>query len=349
MPLASLGQDPEPFELRHAPEDAARGAQGPSYVYRFERETSGTTEALRGVIMARGRPPLVVGDRGTALVRDRKGGWFREATGTEEDLYALAFAPRVEPGGTVEEATKRADVVVVGSRGTALVRSSAGVWRAEQSGTSADLFALFYRGKSTVAVGAGGAMVERTPEGVWRSIASHTTADLYAIGPCASHLCAVGAEGAMVDCVARGDSLACVPRPPLTSGALRATEGTVHIMGDGVWLGYKAPEKREPEPPPTFAPWPFMAGMMEGESVRSAATNHWIGIGEMVAVGAGSTLFFVGNTFLKKKPVEKVRLPFEVDFHGVVYDLVDGFLVGDRGTLVRLGVHGFTPPKICLL
>jgi len=28
---------------------------------------------------------------------------------------------------------------------------------------------------------------------------------------------------------------------------------------------------------------------------------------------------------------------------------VDGFLVGDRGTLVRLGVHGFTPPKICLL
>ncbi|MDI1482526.1 hypothetical protein [Polyangium sp. y55x31] len=41
-----------------------------------------------------------------------------------------------------------------------------------------------------------------------------------------------------------------------------------------------------------------------------------------------------------KRTSERLGLPFRVDFHGVVFEGADGFLVGDDGTIVHLAVDG---------
>jgi hypothetical protein len=33
----------------------------------------------------------------------------------------------------------------------------------------------------------------------------------------------------------------------------------------------------------------------------------------------------------------------------LAFKFVDGFLVGAKGTIVKLGIYGFTPENICLL
>lgn len=349
LPLPSLGQDPHPFDVLHAPERMNDGP-GQSYVYRFELERSGTTETLRAIVRLRGKPPLVVGDRGIALIRDSKAGWMRETTGTTENLNAIVVAPFWKDGETVEQAEARASYVAVGSHGAALVRGPDAVWRSETTGTTADLFGLWHRGKSTVAVGAGGVMVERSEDGVWRDVPTHTTADLYAIGVCNGHLCAVGAGGAVVDCVGReGGGLACVPRKPPTSAALHVVTDEEQFLGEGVWLSIKPDPKFDNRAPLEWVPWRFADASVEKSDARATANNHWVGIGERLVVGRGGAVWLVGNWVINQKPVQKIELPYAVDFYGATYELVDGFFVGEKGTIVKMGVLGFVPPLICLL
>ncbi|TKD02215.1 hypothetical protein [Polyangium fumosum] len=348
-PLASLGHDPKPFEMRHAPEKIFQGKPG-GYLYRFEREDSGTTESLRAVHMFRGGRILVVGDHGTALLRDPKAGWQPEATGTTENLHALVPVIHYKDGETItEDRRKNHPSLAVGSNGMAVFRDLSGVWRTESTGTSAHLFALRHLGPKTVAVGAGGVMVERSLEGVWRTVETRTTADLYALGSCGGYLCAVGAGGAMVVCKAPDGELVCIPRPPPTQATLRVVDEHLQIMGDGVWLSYVPTEKTEPRPPASFAPWSAAKDLVAGEEIRATEHNHWGGISEMLAVGRRGTVWFQGGLASDRNHLEKVKLPFEVDFHDVAYELVDGFLVGDKGTIVHLGVQDFVPDHICLL
>src|SRR5687767_5659897 len=84
-PMPSVGRDPAPFRLERQipPEQAPKARPQRPVVYRFEREPSGTTEALRAVIMSRSaepskKIPIAIGDRGTALRRDPVKGWVRE-------------------------------------------------------------------------------------------------------------------------------------------------------------------------------------------------------------------------------------------------------------------------------
>ncbi|MDI3290565.1 hypothetical protein [Polyangium sp. 15x6] len=347
-PLASLGHDPKPFETRHSPEKTY-GGKTSGYLYRFEREDSGTTESLRAVHMIREGRVLVVGDHGTALVRDAKAGWQKEDPGTTEDLHALVVAPHDENGESItEERRKNPPYLAVGSNGVAVFRDPTGVWRVESTGTTANLFALHHLGQTTVAVGAGGVMVERSREGVWRTVKTRTTADLYALESCGGHLCAVGAAGTMVLCKSRDEELVCIPRPPPTQATLRVIDGS-QLMGDGVWLSSVPTDKPEPRPPPTFTPWPVAKEFIAGEEMRAREHNHYGGISEMLAVGRRGTVWFQGRLADERDRIERVKLPFQADFHDVAYELVDGFLVGDQGTIVHLGVEGVALMHICLL
>ncbi|MDI1433494.1 hypothetical protein [Polyangium sorediatum] len=347
-PLPSLGYDTKPFEIRHLPETDF-GGRRPGYLYRFEREDSGTTESLRAVHMIHGGRILVVGDRGTVLTRDAKTGWQKEDPGTTENLYALVASPHEKDGTVItEELRKNKPYIAVGSNGAAVARGLDGVWRAESTGTSADLFALLHLGASTVAVGAGGVMVERSREGVWRTVKTRTTADLYGLGSCGAYVCAVGAGGTLVQCASRDGERVCIPRAP-AQATLRVVTEAGNVMGDGIWLKYVQPNQTEPTPPPSYAPWPAGNAVLSGEEIRAAEVNHWGGISEMLAVGRRSTIWFLGHGLPEKSPLERVKLPFEVDFHDVAYELTDGFLVGARGTIVHLAIEGFTPPHICLL
>src|SRR5262249_35735544 len=144
---------------------------------------------------------IIIGDRGTALVRSASKGWIRESTGTEENLYAL---------GRVVQGDTRARIVAVGTHGTALIRDTSGLWRAEATNVTEDLYAV----GGDVAVGAGGTMLVRAATGHWARVETWTKADLYALGGCGEHhLCAVGQRGTIIDCVRHGE-LVCVPRAP---------------------------------------------------------------------------------------------------------------------------------------
>jgi hypothetical protein len=83
--------------------------------------------------------------------------------------------------------------------------------------------------------------------------------------------------------------------------------------------------------------------------MRAEWNNHYSDMGEHIAVGRRGAVWFVSNPFYREKPFERVQLPFGVDLHGVAFDLVDGWLVGDKGTIVHLAVDGITIPTICLL
>lgn len=338
IPLRSFGNEPQAFRVVRA------AAEGPKrYTYRFEREPSGTTETLRAVFMEYEGRVLAVGDRGTALVRDPAKGWMREETGTEANLHALVRAPFRPEGPVDQEREKRAPWIVVGAHGTALARSVDGVWHAEQTGTDKDLFAVWHRGTSTVAVGAGGIMVQRSPEGVWRPVRTRTTADLYGIG----NGNAVGAGGLVVECRWLEGEPVCIPRSPLVERDLHAVSDDGYYFGDGVLL---APRKN-PDETWSAKPWGDGKGdpIPAEDHMRAVWKNRFSEMGEHIAVGRAGAVWFISNPYYRKNTFERVQLPFGVDLHGVAFELVDGFLVGDRGTIVHLAVDGITVPTICLL
>ncbi|UQA59061.1 hypothetical protein [Polyangium aurulentum] len=344
IPMRSFGQEAEPFKIeRFTPVDEHDpSAKRRSYVYRFEREPSGTIETLRGVFMEHQGRVIAVGHRGTALVRDPAKGWTREATGTEENLHAITRAPFRPEGPVDAEREKHAPYIAVGAHGTALVRSEAGVWRAEQTGTDKDLFAVWHGGTTTWAVGAGGTMVQRSPEGVWRPVKTRTTADLYGIhgGNVA------GAGGLTLEC--RGfdkKEPVCIPRPVVVPRDLRAVSQDDYFLGDGALLAFM----KGPDDKLTLQPVGGSVDFVPADDpMRAVWSNHWSEMGEKIAVGRAGVVWFLANPYYREKTFERVQLPFGADLYGVAFELVDGFLVGDKGTIVHLAVDGVTPPTICL-
>ncbi len=340
-PLASLGQDAEPVLLSHAPH---------LYAHRFERERSGTTETLRAVVFEHGRSALVVGDRGTALLRDATG-WRSEPTGTGETLNAVVKAPRHETTAakTAETAPEDVSYVAVGANGAAVLRGPDGIWHAETTGTSADLYGLFNGWRFTLAVGAGGAMLQRSPDGVWRQISTRTNADLYSVGLCKSyvqeHFCAVGAHGTIVDCMPSDTDFVCIPRGPLTDRSLHVLTQYGLVLGDGVWLR-PAPVQTS-EPPIGYELWNLPGANAGDDEPRAASANNWIGISEVLIAGRHGAVWLVLHWFPEKENVTRLSLPYGVDFHGAAFDLVDGFVVGDSGTIVKIALEGYDIGPLC--
>jgi hypothetical protein len=351
IPKPSLGHDPAPFRIERA--DSHGGARPRRkvlrYGYRFEREPSGTTHTLRAVHFQHEGKVIVVGDAGTALLRDPAAGWTLEATGTRENLYAIVRAPFRPDGPVEQEREAKAPYVVVGARGTALLRTFDGKWRAEQTGTDRDLYGLVRLGTSTLAVGAGGTMVERSPEGVWRAVPSRTTADLFAAGTCSPHLCATGAGGIIVDCVRPDGKLVCIPRPVAPPADLRAIADDGTLFGNGVLLSPARTPGGVWSPPPEWQPSPYANASIGADEMHAVWDNHWMGADEHIAVGRGGVVWLISNRYERAEPFERFMLPFGVDLYGVAFELVDGFLVGERGTIVHLSVEGMQIPTVCLL
>jgi hypothetical protein len=348
--MPPVGRDAAPLRLDRATFGVPPGAKR-SYTYRFEREPSGTTETLRAVYMHKlsGDPTIVVGDGGTALVRDPKRGWTREATGTNANLYAVTFAPSREDDPRNGPREERAHIAV-GARGAALVRSADGVWRAEQTGTDKDLFGAFTQGANVLAVGAGGTMVQRSPAGVWRTIPTRTTVDLYAMGSCEPHVCAVGAQGMVVDCAGEGEALVCIPRAGVASGDLRVIADYGFLFGRGAPLVPARRPEGMASAPPIWEPAPSVDSVtVAGDDMRGAFKNNTITLLEIIAVGRGGVVWLLSRPSFFEKPFVRVTLPFGVDLNGVAYDAVDGFLVGDKGTIVHLAVDGVDEINVCVL
>jgi hypothetical protein len=187
-----------------------RSASGSSFTREvvLERETAGTSITLRAVGRLDVEHFLAVGDRGTALVRDRERGWQAERTGTDADLVAF--------DGITDRSPRIDDhfhTVAVGSQGTAVSRSLDGHWQPEDTGTSVDLRAVASTGSSLVAVGAKGTMLERLPSGKWRSIASGTHASLVSVRRCGvGEVCVRAADGSGLRCTTEDGRLRCLPR-----------------------------------------------------------------------------------------------------------------------------------------
>ncbi|MDI3291534.1 hypothetical protein [Polyangium sp. 15x6] len=326
--MPSLGHDPAPFRYTW-------GEQAGRRVFRFEREPSGTTEVLRSVFSHCCNEGIVlaVGDRGTALVRHPQGGWLHEETGTRENLYAI--------GRSCPDYAHCTTHIAVGARGTALIREQNGTWRAEQTGVSEDLFAVVHpeRGSGrTLAVGAGGVIVARSPTGTWHRVQSHTTADLYGVGLCANHLYAVGAGGTILDCRWDGKDV-CIPQLPVVTADLRMLAGVV--SGGGVRL--------TPEVPVRGVPWAPLWAIRQrvADDIHAAAVDPFYrNPVPRIEVGEGG---IVRMNIFGGEVHDSVRLslPFGVTLRGVTMLMSDGFIVGDRGTIVHLAVDGV--PKECIV
>jgi hypothetical protein len=345
VPLPSLKQDPSPVEIRRDPASRRHSAPSASreVLYRFELERSGTREALRAVVYEPDRPALVVGDRGTALVRLPEAGWTSEVTGTTANLLAVARIRAFGQSASSDESL--ATHLAVGSRGVAVVRSPEGSWHEEATGTTADLHAIW---GGMLAVGANGAMVMRSPEGKWRTIPTRTNATLHGIGLCDGRVCALGENGTVVECAfPANEEPVCIPRRPPTTATLRAVLGEVLLVGDGAWLSIAPSSANDPRSPPEWQPWRFASQLDESARVQAVAKNDWVE-SETLMVGRAGGAWLLRNWIASDRPIEKLALPYQVDFHGVAYARADGVLVGDGGTIVKLGVHGHALPTTTL-
>jgi hypothetical protein len=236
-----------------------------------------------------------------------------------------------------------APYIAVGTHGSALVRLEAGVWRAEQTGTDKDLFAVWHEGTTTVAVGAGGTMVQRSPEGAWRPVKTRTTADLYGIN--GGNV--VGAGGIRLEC--RGDDKepVCIPQPAIVPRDLYAVSKEGYHIGDGALLSFMKGPKGELTLRPVGGRVDFVPADDRMRAVWSNRTEDEMH--EQIVVGLGGAVWFVSEPYSRKKAFERVQLPFGADLHGVAFELFDGFLVGDKGTIVHLAVDGIEIPTGVLL
>ncbi|MDI3281967.1 hypothetical protein [Polyangium sp. 15x6] len=330
-PMASLGQDPAPFRLEARTPRAMHACDAPKpIVYRFERESSDTTVPLRAVSMAQ-KQAFAVGDRGVALRRDAVKGWLRESTGTTKDLYAIVGAP-TQPMGEVDVH------VAVGAHGTAVARMADGTWRIEETGTDKDLLGLYHDRALTLAFGAGGVILQRVGNGTWRPVPSNSTADLHAFNPCDPHrLCVLGSAGAIVECEQPQWEVSCTPRPSFAGGDLPADFINV-IHRDANVVISRDISTDGANPLSVWKTW-LRAGSSAppADALEAAWENNMSG--DNLLVGRGGAVWR-SSVEKGKRTLERLAVPFRMDFHGVVFDGADGFLVGDDGTIVHLAVDG---------
>jgi hypothetical protein len=114
----------------------------------------------------------LVGDGGLVLLSSDAASWTPQASGTTQNLYAIA-------------SNFLSLNVAVGANGT-IISSADGInWTAAtNSGTTRDLYAVTYAAYGSglwLAVGAGGTMVQSTDGLTWTRVASNTLADLRSI------------------------------------------------------------------------------------------------------------------------------------------------------------------------
>jgi photosystem II stability/assembly factor-like uncharacterized protein len=151
---------------RHARLPAISASAPATSTYAWKAEPTPAEAPLRAV-WARGPLAFAVGDKGTIVFRSPSGSWTRQESGTTEDLTAIGGEPLFAVGkhGTIlwfDAGTKRwtreqapVDVdllgvaswygrtIVVGAKGTILTRRD-GAWVRLESGTDADLHAVWY-------------------------------------------------------------------------------------------------------------------------------------------------------------------------------------------------------------
>lgn len=105
---------------------------------------------------------------------------------------------------------------------------------------------------------------------------------------------------------------------------------------EGVW-----------SPPPEWRVPPGGDAAAFDAAPAAVWTNHWLGEPQLVAVGSGGRIWFRPLNLWSATPVVRIALPSGADLHGVSFDLVDGFVVGDLGTIMHIAVDGFRFPIIC--
>jgi hypothetical protein len=285
---------------------------------------------------------ITVGHHGTVRVRHPLFGWESESPGTSENLHAVVWARLVSNSGTALEIAPgavRDPIIAVGAHGVATVSGSGreASWRLEDTGTTQDLVSVAHFGAFTVAVGTAGTMVERSGNGVWRTVDTHTTADLASVGWLKGRIGAVGAHGTIVDCARLEERLVCIPRPSPVDADLVAVSSV--IFGRGVRLrAIGSPPVEWQVVPDSDAPW------FRNEDILATSDD--------IAVGRDGLVLLLSRAFgvaqFGEQPPGRIELPFGVDLHGVVFDGIQGYAVGDNGTIVHVGVHGRYEQAFCL-
>jgi hypothetical protein len=110
----------------------------------------------------------MVGDKGTVITSADAATWTAQASGTTQNLYAIAAN-----GFSLN--------VAVGANGTIVTSADGITWSAAVSGTTRDLYAVNYSPYNSgtwIAVGAGGTLLKSADGVTWASVASNVSADL---------------------------------------------------------------------------------------------------------------------------------------------------------------------------
>ena len=309
--------------------------------YDFGREPSPVTADLHAVTLA-GDKAFAFGDGGTILARTHEGPWTQAPAPTAERLRGAWR-----------------DVYAVGDRGTWLTGRD-GHWRAENTATTDDLYAVTQVGPRAFAVGDHGVLIERAADGRFTRIETRTQARLRSIWmsgePPTGEIYLVGDGGTIVDCALAMSPPVCVPRAsptgenlmqiidasPTTHAFRAAGAGMIKvlILGDG---GSTLGATLGRIPPYDFRQIPlhFPARMERllvsrghgGPEGKIEVAGERV-FPPIVTVGAGGRGALLDATRV---------VPFAISDVGDLHDLAGNeleiFAVGDAGTLVHGGMR----------
>lgn len=371
--FAVLSADPAPIVFTRS----AVGGKDVRYVFR--REAVPTDRALHAVAIDRALA-YAVGDGGVALRRTGAAGWQLEPTGTDAALRGVAVATwEGHDYAWMPSDPRSVPIYAAGDRGTIVHRDAAGKWTVQPSGTDADLHAIGATAAEAIAVGDRGTILWLR-DGVWRVVASHTTAALRAIATAPSVII-VGDGGTIVSCGVKDGAPTCDAHQAATTADLRIVSERTIRWDAGTIRGFTMHDLEVFAADGTrmsrvaWAPIEFAGAAVSSFAPRSYHAQHWsfdVCDPEDVAVGAGGAIALV-DPYKAALAVQKdapnpegqadprardaaepgafdvQTLPEAVDLDGVVFEGLDGFVVGDRGTILQLTVEGARIPLATLL
>ena len=264
---------------------------------------SGVTADLLGVCVRSAIDAVAVG-RGGVIVRWDGARWAREASPTDEDLYAICATPEgelVAVGGNLN----------VGG-GSLVCQFADGRWTGERSPVQSLLLSVAARPGCVRAVGFNGDLVERS-DGMWCALAAPTNVHLFCIRSFGSAWLACGVDGTVVELDGADARLQQAGSTHLTSvtaaGAVRVAvgfDGKIARRDRGAWRNCASPTR---------------------EHLWSATSN-----GDRISIAGAHGTLLAG-------PLDALTLvtaPTREDLHAI--DGVAGFViaVGRRGTIVHM-------------